>query len=99
MQGSGMSGDYFMLREHGDDDKSFNLAVGEPFFLSNHTLPKVLGSTEEIDLDPTYPKLGGDADLLKELRLRHRGQHIVITNGAKQALFAALYALTQVEKG
>lgn len=68
----------------------FNLAVGEPFFLQTtygHLYPK------SFDGKITYPPLKGDSELVQRLETRFGGQKVVITNGAKQALYAAVYAL------
>lgn len=67
----------------------YNLAVGEPFFLQTvygHLYPRFFtGNTE-------YPPLTGDQELVTRLRQRYGGQHVVVTNGAKQALLAACHA-------
>lgn len=68
----------------------FNLAVGEPFFLQavyEFLYPRYFEGRL------TYPPLTGDPELVKMLRRRTSGHHVVVTNGAKQALFAACYAL------
>ena len=68
----------------------FNLAVGEPYFLH-----EVYGSLypQHFGGKVTYPLLTGDPELVEMLRQRFGGQHVVITNGAKQALLASCYAL------
>jgi aspartate/methionine/tyrosine aminotransferase len=71
----------------------YNLAVGEPVVLQQAlSLPHahVLGPFE-------YPTIDGDPRLRAELEALHPGHHIVITNGAKQALAAAFYAYREVE--
>ena len=68
----------------------FNLAVGEPYFLQavySGFYPRYF------DGKLTYPLLRGDPELLEMLSRRTSGHHVVITNGAKQALLAACYAL------
>lgn len=42
-----------------------------------------------------YPAPEGSPRLLDELRVGHPGRHVVVTNGAKQALLAAFYAYQQ----
>ncbi len=71
-----------MVRTQGGD--SFNLAVGEPFFIhSGRTRP-----------EPwlRYPQYQGQPELLEELKKKHPGLHVVVANGAKQAILATLYA-------
>lgn len=68
----------------------FNLAVGEPYFLQSvygKFYPRMVYGKM------TYPLISGEPDLLNLVKARFSGQHVVITNGAKQALLAALYAL------
>lgn len=68
----------------------YNLAVGEPFFLQQvygHVYPK------EFWGHVRYPPMNGEAELLAILKLRMNGQHVVVTNGAKQAIQACAYAL------
>lgn len=68
----------------------FNLAVGEPFFLQtvySGFYPRYFEGKL------TYPLLNGDPELVELLRQRTAGHHVVVTNGAKQALLAACYAL------
>lgn len=68
----------------------FNLAVGEPFFLQ-----AVYSGfySRYFEGKLTYPLLTGDPELVEMLKARTAGQHVVVTNGAKQALLAACYAL------
>ena len=68
----------------------YNLAVGEPFFLQ-----EVYGTfyPRWFEGKLTYPLLNGDPELVEMLRKRFGGQHVVVTNGAKQALLASIYAL------
>jgi aspartate/methionine/tyrosine aminotransferase len=83
--------DQFLVRSS-NDDSVFNLAVGEPVFLQE----ALHQSLTAIDPLPNlkYPRLGGEPNLLDELKLYHGGttDHVVVTNGAKQALLAAFYA-------
>lgn len=67
-----------------------NLAVGEPYFLHevfNAFYPRYFEGSL------TYPPLTGDPELIDMLKQNQGYEHIVITNGAKQALYAAVYAL------
>lgn len=73
----------------------FNLAVGEPFFLQE--IYKFY-YPEWFRGSLTYPPVAGEPKLLEQLQKRHPGKHIVITNGAKQALLAAGHALHNVER-
>jgi aspartate/methionine/tyrosine aminotransferase len=89
-----MSNDMLMLR--GEAPGTFNLAVGEPVFLQyvyNLTAPRPL---EHRKL--RYPPFMGEAELIKTLKRYHGGmyQHIVVTNGAKQALLAAFYTYAKL---
>lgn len=73
----------------------FNLAVGEPYFLQavySDFYPRYFEGKL------TYPLLRGDPELLEMLSRRTSGHHVVVTNGAKQALLAACYAL-QYQRG
>lgn len=83
-----------MQMVRGEVPGGYNLAVGEPLFLQEiygHLYPRFFNG------DTRYPPLGGDQELISRLRQRYGGQHVVITNGAKQALLAGCYAL-QVER-
>lgn len=69
----------------------FNLAIGEPVLLQNHLFgmrdvltPHLIGE------DFQYPTLGGHPELVRELQLMNPHKRVVITNGAKQALDAAI---------
>jgi aspartate/methionine/tyrosine aminotransferase len=88
-----MSFDLQMVRTH--DENAFNLSVGEPFFL--HSFQPALDATEETGLTAKlpllYPAFAGEADLLKLLRAMYPGKHVVVANGAKQALLAAIHAI------
>lgn len=84
------SPDSFMVRKPGGDP-SQNLAIGEPHFLREAldwlyqdawTLPK---------LGYQYPDPHGQTDLIQALKPDH-GEHILVTNGAKQGIAALLYA-------
>jgi aspartate/methionine/tyrosine aminotransferase len=71
-----------------------NLAVGEPFFLQ-----EVYGSQYPLWAQPRiqYPLLGGETELVQRLETRYSGQKVVVTNGAKQAILAAMYALQRTK--
>lgn len=82
-----MNADMQLVRSH--DPGSFNLAVGEPFFLQEH-LPFAQAIAP---CGPfLYPQSRGEPELLFELERRHHGMHCVVTNGAKQAISACLSA-------
>ncbi len=70
----------------------FNLAIGEPYCLQSILAARLeiprLAAREE---DLQYPELGGHPELLEQLRARYPGMHVVVANGAKQALEAALH--------
>lgn len=79
-----------------NEDGVINLSVGEPIFLQ-----EVLNTVFTIPLnfeskDFTYPNYGGQLELIDELLLKHPGKHIVVTNGGKHGLLAAMYALKKV---
>lgn len=81
-----------MMRGH--EDGGYNLAVGEAFFLSDSLF---WSSTRQVGFGPfLYPTANGEKELIEELQLLHPGKHIVVTNGGKQAIAAALYALRNV---
>lgn len=88
-----MDPDKQIVRTH--DDFSTNLAVGEPFFLrgalENLVKPSAFNESAVFE---SYPPYMGDQRLLGQLKRRFSG-HVVVTNGAKQALLASLYALKQ----
>lgn len=80
--------DMQLVRDHVPG--GFNLAVGEPFFLQQvygKLYPRMVYGKM------TYPVLNGEPDLLNLLKARFSGQHVVVTNGAKQAILACAYAL------
>jgi aspartate/methionine/tyrosine aminotransferase len=85
------AGDMQLVRSH--DPGSFNLAVGEPFFLQEQLSFAQAIAPEGPFL---YPHTRGEPELLKELERRHHGMHVVVTNGAKQAISAALAAYAEV---
>lgn len=71
-----------------------NLAVGEPFFLQEVYKPLYPMWTES---RIQYPLLGGETELVQRLEARYSGQKVVVTNGAKQAILAAMYALQRTK--
>lgn len=86
-----MSHDFQMARGH--DGDGYNLAVGEPFFIQD-ALDFIRLADGKGDF--TYPHIGGQPELLAELRKSHPYKHIVVANGAKHALLAALYACREL---
>lgn len=85
-----MSHDFQMARSH--DEKSLNLAVGEPFFLQDALRE---WQTVQFDQPLTYPLTNGQPRLLEQIQRLHPGMHVIVTHGAKYAIQAALYALKQ----
>ena len=80
--------DHQMMRGH--DDGGYNFAVGEAFFLADNLY---WASTREAGYGPYYyPLAAGEKDFVEEIKLLHPGKHVVITNGCKQAIAAAMYA-------
>lgn len=74
-----------------------DLGVGEAH-LTRKVLIDVLGKNVQLDIpfrlnSLQYPKAKGDAGLVKILQEKHNTEHIVVTNGAKQGIAAALYAM------
>jgi aspartate/methionine/tyrosine aminotransferase len=83
--------DFQMARGHNDGWR--NLAVGEPFFLQKH-LKFIHEQTGAGAM--TYPLTDGQPELLEELRNIHgKDAHIVVANGAKHALLASFYAMSE----
>lgn len=82
--------DFDMQLARGVNDEYFNLAIGEAHVLQrNLKLPSRKTTRGELE----YPAPQGDPMLIKEIQNLNPGMCVVITNGAKQALAAALYAL------
>lgn len=82
--------DLQMARTH--DEHGFNLAIGEPKLLQDEI--RNIGLISRISEDDfRYPASAGEEELLKVLRPMYPGRYVVVTNGAKQAISAALYAL------
>lgn len=86
-----MNEDMQLVRTH--EEGGFNLAVGEPFFLEDH-----LAFAQAVCPEPPfyYPQSRGEPELLRELERRHQGLHVVVANGGKQAISAALAAYAEV---
>lgn len=76
------------------DGEGWNLAIGEPHLLREVMTP-YYPRTYPADL--AYPDLVPEPGLMAELRKRHPEGHIVVTNGAKQALHAAVSALRHLQ--
>ena len=78
----------------GSIEGGYNLAVGEPALLQKHLNFPPFNAVGPY----TYPVLGGEKGLLRELERLYPDKHIVVTNGAKQALLAAFAAFVKVER-
>lgn len=79
------------------DDGRVNLAVGEPYFLHRHLKGLIIEPRRARSM-ALYPPYCGVQELLEVLQTIYVptfGQHVVVTNGAKQAILAALYASRQ----
>lgn len=91
-----MSADSQMIVK-GEEAGVFNLSVGEPYFLQDAFTEFF---SEYLHYYPhnklCYPSYGGNKELLDELKIIHSEKHIVVTNGGKQALLAAMYAYQTV---
>ncbi len=88
-----MSHDMQMAR--GAVEGGYNLAVGEPVLLQKHLQFPDFRSYGPYE----YPTMDGHPELIAELRtLFPESKHIVITNGAKQALAAAFYAFRETKR-
>lgn len=84
--------DHQMMRGH--DDVGYNLAIGEAFFLADNLY---WASTRNLGYGPYYyPVASGEKELIEEIQFLHPSKYVVITNGCKQALSAAMYALKEV---
>lgn len=88
-----MSHDFQMARSH--NDKGYNLAVGEPFFIQD-----ALSNYQEVKYNKglTYPLTNGQPFLIEQLQRFYPDQHIIITHGAKYGLLAAFYAYRELMK-
>lgn len=85
--------DHLLVRSQGEG--GFNGSVGEPVFLQDAMHP----FTDSVDPLPPlqYPILGGQPELIQEIKSRYcdPSLHVVVANGAKQGIMAALYAYGQ----
>ncbi len=72
----------------------WNLAIGEPHLLREVMSPYY---PRHYPADLSYPDTVPGPDLMAELRKRHPTGHIVVTVGAKQALYAAVDALMRLD--
>lgn len=88
---SNWAGDSQLIR--GKVADGYNLSIGEP-----HLLREIMEFyyPRHYPADLSYPDTKPDPDLLKELRELHPEGEIVVTVGAKQALYAAVYALKKL---
>lgn len=87
----GWSADSQLVRSRSTD--GWNLAIGEPHLLREVMSPYY---PRHYPADLSYPDTVPDPDLMTELRKRHPTGHIVVTTGAKQALYAAIWAILQI---
>src|SRR6266436_3163790 len=90
-----MSELFDMQLARGVNDGWHNLAIGEPHILQRNL---VLPSRKTTRGENQYPAPQGDPLLIKEIQNLNPGLCVVITNGAKQALSAALFALHDATK-
>lgn len=70
-------------------DGVLNLAIGEPANLGKLMYPHALVPVNDFS---AYPSWGGEADVVDAVKGLTGEKHVVITAGAKMALFAAVYA-------
>lgn len=78
-----------------DDASGYNLSLGEPFFL--YDTMKAHGVYPTNDLGhQQYPKTSPEPELMQQLRGQFPTGHLVVANGAKQAISAALFAYRSV---
>lgn len=91
-----MSNDLLLVRE--TEPGWYNLSVGEPFFLQQNTPFNEKPFMSSVDMQ--YPPLGGRQELIDAIKKTNTlaREFVIITNGAKQALLAALYAYKEVYK-
>lgn len=89
-----MSADMQMAR--GAAEGEINLAVGEPYFLQAELIQPQ--PTVRFTWPMAYPSVGGEPELIAELKKLYGYKHIVVTCGAKQAIEAAFFAFKTVER-
>lgn len=90
---SNWAGDSQLIR--GKVVDGYNLSIGEPQLLRE---AMEFYYPRHYPADLSYPDTRPDPDLLRELRELHPEGEIVVTVGAKQALYAAVYALKQTQE-
>lgn len=84
--------DHQMMRGH--DDGNYNFAVGEAFFLADNLY---WASTRDVGFGPYYyPVATGEKELIEEIKHLYPDKYVVVTNGCKQAISAAMYAFREV---
>lgn len=77
-----------------DNVSGYNLSLGEPYFL--HDVFKELGIYPTTDLgDYHYPTTAPAPELMEQLRKQFPTGYLVVANGAKQAISAAIEGLLQ----
>ncbi len=77
------------------EDGVYNFSLGEPYFLQQAFAETFNFSSASSNKDFPYPSYGGQSSLIEELKHLHPGKHIVVANGGKQSLLAAMYAFKQ----
>lgn len=86
-----------MQMARGTVEGGINGAVGEPIFLQETVLDSLVLETRTAK-DLKYPTVGGEPELIEELRRSYDYKHIVVANGGKQAIEAAFYAFRKEGK-
>jgi len=79
----------------GNGDVKYDLAAGEPVAVKFSFTDQAPSWT---DLATRYPPYRGHKELLEQLQYIVPDKHVVVTNGCKQAIFAAVYALKETKK-
>lgn len=83
--------DWQMLKS--TDPDVINLAIGEPLLLERMACAMIRG-IENIGLvEAEYPSMGGYERLVELIKEEHPDKHVVVTNGAKQGILAAIHSL------
>jgi aspartate/methionine/tyrosine aminotransferase len=79
-----------MMMARGAVEGGYNIAVGEPVLIQKYVkFPHFNAPRGPFE----YPTMDGDPGLIRALKELHPGfEHVVISNGGKQALAAAFYA-------
>lgn len=78
--------------------QKYDLAIGEPVFLQK-IFKAIYPSAVDASLNLRYPDFGGDRYLKAKLTKFYPGKRVVITNGAKQGLLAAIHAIKTIDGG